>query len=235
MYVQTTILGEYYFEKHLQKHQRDQTKPHQPIAYSLYCKQLSKRPYYTIPDAQATDESGGASRVNLSVELPLDGHHIDISSSAFPIDPETFTERTSTVVRSTIIQTYWIWHTTCTFVTTLLLPASTHQLLLSVTTRGWGGEATVMLPHTIKATYKDANVTVRLHQHNITIKQPTAGMLAISVNLSIADSSQNRIKWKSPHFKDSFSTRLCVAETIDSDLIPHFRVSFNYKGLHCSI
>ena len=49
------------------------------------------------------------------------------------------------------------------------------QLLLSLNTRGWGGKVTTALPPIIKAAYEDRNVTVRLQQGSISIRQPKSG------------------------------------------------------------
>lgn len=93
MYVQTTILGEYYFEEYLQMHPQYKTKSLQPIVPSLYCQPLTKRPYFTISDTQGIVEAGGA---NLTVELQTEGHQIDVSTSA--ILNENFTGKISTMV-----------------------------------------------------------------------------------------------------------------------------------------
>ena len=49
------------------------------------------------------------------------------------------------------------------------------QLFLSLTSRGWGGKATIALPIIVNATYKDISVTVRLQKSSISISQPSSG------------------------------------------------------------
>ena len=79
-------------------HPEYKTKSPQPIVPSIYCQPLTKRPYFTTSDTQGTVESGGASLGNLTVELPAEGHQIDLSTSDILNDPETFTGKTSTKV-----------------------------------------------------------------------------------------------------------------------------------------
>ena len=89
MYVQTTILGEYYFDEYLQMHPQYRTKPPQPILPSIYCQPVAKRPYFTLSDIQGTVESGGDSMENLTVKLSTKGHLIDVPTSAILNETKT--------------------------------------------------------------------------------------------------------------------------------------------------
>ena len=102
-YVQTTILGEYYFAEYLQKHPQYKTKPPLPIVPSIYCKQQSKRPYFTISDTQESVESGGASLQPLTIEVPFEGHHIYMDSSIFMSEPEKIKKSSKTMVITVLL------------------------------------------------------------------------------------------------------------------------------------
>ena len=98
VYVQTTILGEYYFEDYLKNHPEYKTKPAQPIAHSIYCRQQPRRPFFTVSDTQQTVEPSDASHHDLTVELSPQGHHLHIASSAFTGGRETLTGSKAIVV-----------------------------------------------------------------------------------------------------------------------------------------
>ena len=70
------------------------------------------------------------------------------------------------------------------------------QLLLSLTTRGWGGKVTTALPPIIKATYGDSNVTVRLRESGISIRQPKSGRHKTAADWEILMLKQ--LSWISP-------------------------------------
>jgi hypothetical protein len=106
MYVQTTILGEYYFDEYVKAHPEYKTKPLKPIVPSIYCQPRTKRPHFTMSDTQGTMESGGDSLGNLTVELPTEGHQIDVYTS--DILGETFMRKSSNTVNiMTVIKTLW--------------------------------------------------------------------------------------------------------------------------------
>ena len=68
---------------------------------SIYCAQQARRPYFTTSNTQGTAESGGGSLGGvLAVELPSEGHSIQLVTSSFMSDPETFTEHRSTLVNN---------------------------------------------------------------------------------------------------------------------------------------
>ena len=96
MYVQTTILGEYYFGNYIKTHPQFKTKPLQPILPSIYCQPLTKRPHFSTSDTQGTVESGGDSLGNLTIELPVEGHQIHVPT--FGTRDETFAGKSSNMV-----------------------------------------------------------------------------------------------------------------------------------------
>ena len=66
---------------------------------SIYCAQQVRRPYFTTSNTQGTAGSGGGSLGGLVVELPPEGHSIQLVTSSLMSDPETFIEHKSTLVR----------------------------------------------------------------------------------------------------------------------------------------
>lgn len=98
VYVQTTILGEYYFSEYLQKYPQYSSKPLQPIVHSPYCKQQTKRPYFSTSDVQEAIELDHKNFGGLTAKIPSEGHRIHIPSSSAMSSLETVTDKNKPVV-----------------------------------------------------------------------------------------------------------------------------------------